>query len=62
MEKIIRNSVKCHKCDTEVESAYVHHFIACQCGNIAADGGKAYLHRVGPGISDKSYSDTSIVK
>jgi cytochrome b involved in lipid metabolism len=60
MKRIIRNSVKCHKCDTEVESKHVHHFISCKCGNIIADGGKEYLRRIGSALSDNSYTDTSI--
>jgi tRNA(Ile2) C34 agmatinyltransferase TiaS len=60
--KIIRNSVKCHKCNEEIESKHRHDFRWCKCQNIAVDGGKEYLRRAGEGISDKSYTDTSKVK
>lgn len=58
--EISRNSVKCHVCLSEIESVSVHHYITCTCGNIAVDGGKEYLRRVGKGLADNSFTDTSV--
>lgn len=58
IDVIARNSAKCLKCGDEIESTHRHDFVSCRCGNIAVDGGKAYLRRVG-GLTD--YVDTSIV-
>jgi hypothetical protein len=55
--KIIRNSVRCLKCNEEIESTHRHDFKWCSCGNIAVDGGKDYCKRSG-GIG--KYEDTSI--
>jgi hypothetical protein len=62
MEKIIRNSVRCLKCDDHVESTYRHDFKWCKCGAIAVDGGKEYLRRVGNVRDDKAWIDTSILE
>lgn len=48
---IIQNQVRCNKCGDEPYSATRHDFKRCKCGNIAVDGGMAYLRRVG-GIRD----------
>jgi len=45
--KIIKNSVRCLKCDDIIESKYRHDFVTCSCGNISVDGGHDYLRRVG---------------
>lgn len=45
--KIKVNKLQCPKCKDIVESKYGHDFVWCKCGNIAADGGKNYLRRVG---------------
>jgi hypothetical protein len=59
-EAILRNSVKCLLCSTEVQSLHRHHYISCECGNVAADGGFNYLRRTWEG--DRStFVDTSIV-
>lgn len=58
--EISRNSAKCHICLSEIESVSVHHYITCTCGNIAVDGGKEYLRRVGKGLADNSFTDTSV--
>lgn len=57
--KIIRNSAKCNKCDTEIESKHVHDFVYCKCGKIAVDGGKQYLKRVG---DFQLITETSVVE
>lgn len=59
-EKILRNSVRCLKCNDEIESKHTHDFKYCSCGNIGVDGGKEYLRRAGKGLADKSFEDTTI--
>lgn len=60
MDKILKNAVHCNLCDTTIESKHRHDFVLCKCGNIAVDGGKAYLRRVGKGIRiQNSYTDLS---
>lgn len=46
-ERIIKNSVRCKKCDTVIESKHRHDFVWCACGSVAVDGGRDYLKRVG---------------
>jgi hypothetical protein len=58
--RIICNSIKCLKCFSVIESVHVHDFIYCKCGNIAVDGGKEYLKRIGLGVSDNSYVELSL--
>lgn len=59
-ERIIRNSVKCAGCGDEIESTHRHDFKWCSCKNIAVDGGKAYLRRVGG--ERAGWEDTSIIE
>jgi hypothetical protein len=47
MPKILRNRVRCLECNEIIESHTRHDFVKCKCGNIAVDGGLAYLRRVG---------------
>lgn len=53
VKRIVTNKVKCLLCDTIVESEHRHHFVSCKCGNIAADGGKEYIRRIGNGIRNR---------
>lgn len=57
---IIRNSVLCLKCNTEIESRHRHDFVWCPCNSVAVDGGKDYLKR--SGVPDADYKDTSIIR
>ncbi len=57
---IVRNSMLCLECNTEIESRHVHDFVTCPCGSISVDGGKEYLKRCC--VPDKKFKDTSIVK
>ena len=59
MGKIIANRVKCLKCKNIIESTHRHDYVPCSCGNIAVDGGVAYLRRGGKGIDDNSYEELS---
>lgn len=40
--KLIRNRVRCVKCDTVLESRHRHDFRSCPCGNFI-DGGLSYV-------------------
>ncbi len=55
-ELILRNSIRCTACDTEVISEHRHDFQGCRCGAVAVDGGKTWLRRLGG-----PWVDTSIV-
>lgn len=57
---IVTNKVQCDKCKDIIESKTVHNFNRCKCGNIAVDGGKEYLKRIGHGITDKTYTELSV--
>lgn len=41
------NKIKCRKCGDIIESIDVHDFKCCSCGEVAIDGGREYLRRVG---------------
>lgn len=47
LPKIIRNAVRCKKCDDTVESRHVHDFKWCSCRAIFTDGGLSYIRRGG---------------
>ena len=53
---IVRNSIRCQRCGTNVESTHRHDYRTCECGANAVDGGHDYLRRMG-----SSYEDTSII-
>lgn len=57
---IIRNSVLCRECGTEIESAYRHNYVCCPCGAVAVDGGRHYLKRSAWNM-EQTFKDTSIV-
>ncbi len=60
MRRIKRNSAKCLKCNTEIESVHRHDFVTCPCGNVSVDGGRAYLKRA---CVDRQFmDDTSVVE
>lgn len=61
MERIIRNSARCLRCNTEIESTHRHDFVSCPCGTIAVDGGKDYIRRAGD-IRSSDWVDTSIIE
>lgn len=60
MQKILRNSVRCLKCQEQIVSSHAHDFVRCFCGNIAVDGGKEYLRRIGNALNDNSFEETSL--
>ena len=54
---IIQNQVRCNICGDEPFSMHRHDFVKCKCGNIAVDGGMAYLRRIG---DVHNYTDLSM--
>lgn len=44
---IIKNSIRCKKCNSIIESVHRHDFKYCQCKKVGVDGGKDYLRRMG---------------
>ncbi|ODT77701.1 MAG: hypothetical protein ABS76_26575 [Pelagibacterium sp. SCN 64-44] len=56
-EVIIRNSIRCDLCHSEIQSTHRHDFRGCECGKTCVDGGFDYLRRIG-----SSWTDTSIVE
>jgi hypothetical protein len=57
---ILRNSARCLLCGDEIESRHRHDYVACSCGNVAVDGGHAYLRRAARDLG--SYEDTSLTE
>lgn len=47
MNKIIKNSIKCLKCNDIITSYSRHDFKWCSCHSCAVDGGNDYLRRCG---------------
>ncbi len=45
MKVLKKNCAKCLVCGDVVESKHCHDFRWCKCGNMAVDGGLAYLKR-----------------
>jgi len=46
-QEIVRNAVRCRRCNTVVESEHNRDFRRCPCGAVAVDGGHVSLSRVG---------------
>ena len=44
---ILRNAVRCLKCQEVIESLHIHDFKWCSCQSVAVDGGTVYLKRCG---------------
>ena len=44
---ILRNRIRCKKCNEIIESTNRHDFKWCKCGSCAVDGGHDYLKRCG---------------
>lgn len=47
MKKIIRNIMRCKKCDDVIESRFTHEMVTCKCKSVAIDGGKEYQKMTG---------------
>lgn len=57
---IIKNAIKCKKCEEVIESVSLHDFKIRPCGACAVDGGHEYLRRSAPSLDD--FIDLSVVK
>lgn len=53
--KIIKNSIRCLKCNEIIESTYRHNFVECRCGSVAVDGGRDYIRTVWPSGDPKDW-------
>lgn len=42
MKNIVRNRIKCSKCNDVIESRHQHDFKWCKCKTVFVDGGNAY--------------------
>lgn len=63
VKKLVRNIIKCKKCDSIIESKHVHDFVECKCGKVFVDGGKDYTRRGFPsGNPDDWIEDLSEYK
>ena len=49
-KKLIKNAIKCLKCNDVVESNHKHDFKWCKCGTVFVDGGLTY-RRMGGDLS-----------
>ena len=47
MQRIVRNAIRCKKCNDIIQSNSRNDFKSCQCGAVAVDGGLDYLRRIG---------------
>ena len=45
--KLLRNAIRCIKCDAVIESKHVHDFVMCPCKSVFTDGGLEYIRRGG---------------
>ena len=57
---IVRNAVRCLKCDDIIESKFRHDFVTCKCGSISVDGGIDYLRHVGNLEDYEDLSEASV--
>lgn len=55
--KIIKNAIRCLKCNTVIESLHVHHFVRCPCKECFVDGGHDYLRRGFNGPQEQAYEE-----
>lgn len=55
---ILRNAIKCNKCESIIKSEHTHDFKWCKCKSVAVDGGHEYLRRVG---EPNDYTELSVV-
>jgi tRNA(Ile2) C34 agmatinyltransferase TiaS len=51
-EIVVVNKAQCKLCGDVIESVHRHDFVRCKCGEIAVDGGKAYLKRSAKSLSN----------
>jgi hypothetical protein len=44
---LLKNRIRCLKCNDVIESTHRHDFVWCKCKSVAVDGGLSYCKRVG---------------
>lgn len=57
--RILRNSIKCRKCKTIIESKIVGGLVTCDCGKISIGGGREILERYG---NKKDFVDLALIE
>lgn len=45
--RLIRNAIRCRKCNEVIESKSVHHSALCSCKSVGIDGGLEYNRMMG---------------
>jgi hypothetical protein len=48
--KLVRNAIRCRKCNEIIESKSVHHFVQCSCHAVGVDGGLEYDRIMGDSV------------
>ena len=56
---ILRNAVRCKKCNSIIESKGTHNLVQCACKSVSVDGGYDYLRRVG---NPEDFEELSVTK
>lgn len=51
-EVVVVNKAQCRLCGDVIESTHRHDFKWCKCGEIAVDGGKAYIKRAAKDLAN----------
>ena len=58
-QMIIKNAVRCKKCDDIIESKNTHDLVTCSCKSCSVDGGYDYLRRIG---NPEDFEDLSVTQ
>ena len=45
--RLIKNAIRCKKCNDVIESKSVHHSVVCSCKSVGVDGGLEYNRMMG---------------
>lgn len=57
MKRLVRNRVKCLRCETIIESNGTYDKNVCKCGRVMVDGGLNYVRILG---DPKDFEDLSV--
>lgn len=58
--KILKNKIRCRKCNDIIESRTRHDYQVCECGLVSVDGGKEYFRRGFTNSPEEDYEELSI--
>jgi len=59
-KRLLRNAVRCRRCDDIIESTNTHDLQRCTCGSVSVDGGLDYAKRTWIGESpEEVYEELS---